>query len=380
MDWQLTEDQRMVVDMVSGFAEKELRPQAAELDRTGRFPLESLRRMAELGLMGMNVPAEYGGSPVGAVALSLALTEVARACASTTVTMSVTNMVADAINKFGTPEQKQRFIPRVVGGEYPIGSFGLSEAGAGSDAGSLKTRAVRQGDAWVLNGGKIFISHAEYASLIIVWARTGDGPGAKGISAFVVERGAPGLVIGKHEDKMGLRGSNTVALAFEDCRIPADNLLGGLNDGFKIAMMALDGGRIGIASQAVGIGRAALDAAVEYAKLREQFGQPIGRLGAIQEMIANMATTLEAARLLTLQAAWRKETGRKFSHAASMAKLFAAEALQKIVKDALQIHGGYGYTKEYVVERLFRDARVTTIYEGTSEIQRLVIARQLLQD
>jgi alkylation response protein AidB-like acyl-CoA dehydrogenase len=215
---------------------------------------------------------------------------------------------------------------------------------------------------------------------MVVWARTGDDLGPRGISAFVVERDTPGLVVGKHEDKMGLRGSNTVSLAFEDCRIPQTNLLGGLNDGFKIAMMALDGGRIGIASQALGIGRAALEAAVEYAKIREQFGQPIGKLGAIQDMIANMATRLEAARALTLRAAWLKETGQRFSKEASMAKLFAAESLQLIVKDALQIHGGYGYTKEYVVERLFRDARVATIYEGTSEVQRIVIARETMRD
>jgi alkylation response protein AidB-like acyl-CoA dehydrogenase len=380
MDWELTDEQRMVVDMARAFAEKELMPQAAELDHTGRYPLESIRKMAELGLMGMNVPAEFGGTPMGAVALSLALTEIARGCASTTVTMSVTNMVAEAINKFGDESQKRRFIPKLTSGDYPIGSFALSEPGSGSDAAALKTRAVLRGDQWVLDGSKIFISHGAYASAMVVWARTGDDLGPRGISAFVVERDTPGLVVGKHEDKMGLRGSNTVSLAFEDCRIPQTNLLGGLNDGFKIAMMALDGGRIGIASQALGIGRAALEAAVEYAKIREQFGQPIGKLGAIQDMIANMATRLEAARALTLRAAWLKETGQRFSKEASMAKLFAAESLQLIVKDALQIHGGYGYTKEYVVERLFRDARVATIYEGTSEVQRIVIARETMRD
>jgi alkylation response protein AidB-like acyl-CoA dehydrogenase len=314
------------------------------------------------------------------VALSLAVTEVARACASTAVTMSVTNMVGEAIAAFGTEEQKQRFIPRVVGGDYPIGSFCLTESNAGSDAAALKTKAVLAGDQWVLDGSKIFISHGAYASVLIVWARTGELPGAKGISAFIVEKDTPGLIIGKSEDKMGLRGSNTVALTFENCRIPKGNLLGELNQGFKIAMMALDGGRVGVSSQALGIGYAALDAVIEYARIREQFGQPIGSFGAIQHFVADMSTILEAARAMILRAAWLKENKKRFSLEASMAKLFITENLQKIVKDAVQIHGGYGYTKEYVVERLFRDARVTTIYEGTSEVQRIVIAREMLSD
>lgn len=378
MDWNLTDDQRMVVDMVRDFAANELRPQAAELDHNGRFPLESLRRMAALGLMGMNVPEAYGGNQFGPVALSLAVTEVARACASTAVTMSVTNMVGEAIAVFGTEEQKRRFIPKVIGGDYPIGSFCLTETSAGSDAAALKTKAVLDGDQWVLDGSKVFISHGAYASVLIVWARTGDLPGAKGISAFIVEKDTPGLIIGKSEDKMGLRGSNTVALTFENCRLPRANLLGELNQGFKIAMMALDGGRIGVASQALGIGYAALDAVIEYARIREQFGQPIGRFGAIQHFVSDMSTILEAARAMILRAAWLKENKKRFSQEASMAKLFITENLQKIVRDAVQVHGGYGYTKEYVVERLFRDARVTTIYEGTSEVQRIVIARELL--
>ncbi len=380
MDWQLTQDQQMVLDMVRDFAAHEVKPLAAHLDHTGEFPLENLRKMAGLGLMGMNVPAEYGGSPVGAVALSLAVSEIARACASTAVTMSVTNMVAEAINKFGTEEQKQRFIPHVTGGEYPIGSFCLTEPQAGSDAGSLATRAVRDGDQWVLNGSKTFISHGAYASVLVVWARTSNAPKTKGISCFVIERGTPGLIIGKHEDKMGLRGSNTVSLTFDNCRLPAGNLLGVENEGFKIAMMALDGGRIGISSQALGIHQAAIDCSVEYAKIRAQFGKPIAALQAIQWMIADMATELDAARALTLRAAWLKENGLPFSQEASMAKLFSTEAVNRAVKNAVQIHGGYGYTKEYTVERLFRDAKVTTLYEGTSEIQRLVIARRLLEE
>jgi len=380
MDWQLSDDQRMVVDMVRDFAANEVRPLAAHLDEAGQFPLDNLRKMAGLGLMGMNVPAEYGGSPVGAVALSLAISEMARACASTAITMSVTNMVAEAINAFGTEEQKRTFIPKIVGGDYPMGSFCLTEPNAGSDAASLAVRAVRDGDHWVLNGTKAFVSHGAYSSVLVVWARTSDAPKAAGVSAFIVERETPGLTVGKAEDKMGLRGSNTVALNFEDCRVPADQLLGEEGKGFRIAMMALDGGRIGVSRQAVGIGQAALDASVEYAKIREQFGKPIGRLEAIQWFIADMATELEAARNLTLRAAWLKENGKKFSREASTAKLFATERLNVWTKNAVQIHGGYGYTKEYVVERLIRDAKVLTIYEGTSEIQRLVISRALLEE
>jgi len=380
MDWNLTEDQKMVVDMVRDFATNELQPIAAHLDEAGEFPLDNLRKMAELGLMGMNVPSEYGGSPMGAVALSLAVQEVARACASTAVTMSVTNMVGEAINAFGTEEQKKAFIPKVVSGEYPIGAFCLSEPGSGSDAAALKTKAVLDGDEWVLDGSKIFISHGAYSSVLIVWARSNDRPKAAGVSAFIVEKDTPGLIVGKHEDKMGLRGSNTVALTFENCRIPKENLLGEEGQGFKIAMMALDGGRIGVASQAVGIHQAALDASVEYAKIREQFGKPLGKFEAIQWFISDMATELEAARSLVLRAAWLKENKMKFSQEASMGKVFATEAVNRAVKNAVQIHGGYGYTKEYLVERLFRDAKVTTIYEGTSEIQRLVIARNLIAD
>ncbi|MDP8223607.1 MAG: acyl-CoA dehydrogenase family protein [Candidatus Lernaella stagnicola] len=380
MHFEINDDQRMLVDMVRDFADNELKAQAAEIDQTERFPLESIRKMSELGLMGINVPEEYGGSPMGAVALSLAITEVAKACASTAVTMSVTNMVAEAINAFGTEEQKRTFIPKVVSGEFPMGSFSLSEPGAGSDAAALRTKAVLDGDHWVLNGSKIFISHGAFCSVMVVWARTSDDPGPKGISAFLVEKDTPGLIVGKEEHKLGLRGSNTVALAFEDCRIPKDNLLGELGGGFKIAMMALDGGRIGISSQCIGIGAAAIAEAASYAKVREQFGKPLAKMQAIQWKLADMATNLEAARLLTLQAAWRKQSGLKFSREASMAKLFAAENLQDIVREAVQIHGGYGYTKEYLVERLMRDARVVTIYEGTSEVQRIVIARDLLAD
>ncbi len=380
MDWNLTDDQRMVRDMVRSFAEKKIRPIAAELDKTGRFPIENLREMAELGLTGMTVPAEYGGSPMGHLALSLTITEVARACAATAVTIAVTNMVGEAVFRHGTEAQKRRFIPLVTTGSQPIGSFCLTEPDAGSDAASLKTRAVRDGDFWVLNGEKMFISHGDAASVYIVWARTGDEPGAHGVSCILVEGGTPGVVVSRILPKMGQIGNHTVALKFEDCRVPAANLLGQLHRGFHIAMAGLDGGRINVASQALGVGLAALEASVEYAKIREQFGQPIGRFGAVQEQIANMATELEAARALTLRAAWMRENKIRCCREASMAKLYTTEALQRVVRAAVQIHGGYGYTKEYVVERLFRDARVTALYEGTSEIQRLVIARELLAE
>lgn len=380
MDWQLSDDHRMLVDMVRDFAVKELAPLAAELDRTGRFPLENFVKMGELGLMGMNAPEAYGGSPMGSMALSLAITEVARACASTAVTMAVTNMVAEQIDLWGTDEQKAKLIPRVVGGQRPIGAFCLTEPEAGSDAGAVRTTAVRDGDGWVINGDKIFISHGEFASVYIVWARTGELPGAAGLSAFVVEREAPGILITDKIRKMGQHGSNTVSMKFDDCRIPADGLLGELNGGFKIAMTGLDGGRVNVASQALGIGWAALDASIEYAKIREQFGKPLAAMQAIQWKIADMGTTLEAARALIMQAAWLKENGRRYTREASMAKYFATDRLQDIVREAVQIHGGYGYTKEYVVERLMRDARITTIYEGTNEIQRIVIARELLRD
>ncbi|MDP8223609.1 MAG: acyl-CoA dehydrogenase family protein [Candidatus Lernaella stagnicola] len=380
MDWQLSDDHRMVVDMVKDFAANELAPQAAELDQTGRFPMESFVHMAELGLMGMNAPEEYGGSPMGTVALSLAITEVAKACASTAVTMAVTNMVAEQIDLWGTEAQKKAFIPQVVGGGQPIGAFCLTEPDAGSDAGAVATTAVLDGNQWVLNGTKTFISHGEYASVYIVWARTGDLPRASGLTAFLIEGGTPGIKVTRQIKKMGQHGSNTVEMAFEDCRIPKDNVLGEVNGGFRIAMTGLDGGRINVASQALGIGLAALEASVEYAKVREQFGKPLAKMQAIQWKIADMATLLEAGRQLILQAAWLKEQGKRHTRQAAMAKYFVTDRLQQIVREAVQIHGGYGYTKEYVVERLMRDARITTIYEGTNEIQRIVIARELLAD
>ena len=377
MELDLTETQALVVRTARDFVERAVRPVAAELDREGRFPLEILKGLAELGLMGVNVPAALGGAEAGAIAYSLAMMEVARGCASTAVTMAVTNMVAEVIARFGTEAQQARQIPRITSGEYAAGAFALSEPEAGSDPGGMRTTAERAAGGWVLRGQKQWITSGAYAGVFVVWARTG-GPGTKGISAFLVEGGTPGLTAGKAEDKMGLRASNTVPLTFDDCEIPEGALLGRENEGFKIAMMALDGGRIGIASQAIGIATAALEEATEYAKQRKQFKRPIADFQAIQWMLADSKTELDAARLLALRAASLKEAGRPFSTEAAMAKLFASEAANHVCDRAVQIHGGYGYVRDFAAERHYRDVRVTRIYEGTSEIQRTVIARACL--
>ncbi|RMG19674.1 MAG: acyl-CoA dehydrogenase [Deltaproteobacteria bacterium] len=377
MELAPTETQRLVQETARRLATEVFAPRAAALDRSHRFPHENVKALAEVGLLGVNVSAAYGGSEAGAVAYALAMMEVARACASTAVTMAVTNMVGEIIERFGTEAQKRRHIPKLTSGAYAAGAFALSEPHCGSDAAALRTRARKEGDRWVLDGEKMWITSGDVAGVIVVWARTG-GEGARGISCFLVEGDTPGLSAGKPEEKMGQRGSSTVPLSFEGCEIPEDALLGEVGQGFKIAMTALDGGRIGIASLATGIGRAALDAAVRYAGERVAFGRPIAKFQAIQWKIADMATKLDAAELLALKAAYLKENGRPFTEAASMAKLFASEAANEACLDAIQIHGGYGYVDEFPVERYFRDARVTTLYEGTSEIQRLVIARHVL--
>jgi alkylation response protein AidB-like acyl-CoA dehydrogenase len=377
MDLALTDTQQLIVKTARDYAERVIRPVAAELDREGRFPAEILRGLAELGLMGVNVPAELGGAEAGVVSYSLAMTEVARACASTAVTMAVSNMVAEVIARFGTEAQRSRYVPRITSGEYAAGAFALSEPEAGSDPGAMRTTAERVPGGWVLRGQKQWISSGAYAGVMVVWARTG-GPGTRGISTFLVEGGTPGCKPGKHEEKLGLRASNTVPLTFDDCLIPEDALLGAPDQGFRVAMMALDGGRIGIASQALGIATAAFEESVTYARERRQFGRPIGDFQAIQGMLADGRTELDAARLLTLRAASLKEAGRPFTREASMAKLYASEAANRICQRAVQIHGGYGYVRDFAAERHLRDVRVTTIYEGTSEIQRTVIARSVL--
>ncbi|MBZ4417403.1 acyl-CoA dehydrogenase family protein [Myxococcus sp. RHSTA-1-4] len=375
MNLELTETQTLIRDTARKFARERVAPLARTLDREERFPTELYKEMGELGLLGVNIPAKYGGSEAGVVAYSLAMMEMAAADASTSVTMAVTNMCAELINAFGTEAQREKYVTRLASGEAVAGSFALSEPHAGSDPGAMNTTAVRRGDTYVLNGSKQWITSGAYAGVMVVWARTAP-TGNKGLSCFIVEGGTKGLIIGKHEDKMGLRSSNTVPLTFEDCEIPAENLLGQEGQGFRLAMTALDGGRIGIASQACGVGRAALEAAVAYSKDRKAFGQAIGEFQAPRFMMADMKTQLDAAELLTLRAAYMKEQGQPFSREASMAKLFASEMSNKVADKAVQLHGGYGYIDEFPVERYFRDARVQTIYEGTSEVQRMVIARE----
>jgi len=382
MDFELAEEHKIIQDMAAKFAKRELEPVAAELDQTKNRDIlkTNLRKLAELGFMGLNIDPEYGGTGAGPVAFSLVMTELGRACASTTVTTSVTNMVAECIQVVGNEEQKQKYIPPLCSGEFAAGSFGLTETCAGSDPAGMRTSAVLDGDHYVLNGHKIFISSAEYAGVFVVWAVTDkDAPKGKGISLFLVEPGFPGFIVGKDEKKLGQHGSSTNELIFEDCRVPKENLMGRVNDGFRVAVAELAGGRIGIGSMALGIGLAAMDFATNYAKERVQFGEPIAKLQAIQWMIADNYTRLEGARMLLMRAAYRKEQQQPYAKEASMAKVYATEAANKACFDAIQILGGYGYTQDFPVERYFRDVRVTSIYEGTSEIQRLIIARELLK-
>jgi alkylation response protein AidB-like acyl-CoA dehydrogenase len=379
IDLELSDEQRLVRDTARDFATRELAPKAAARDRSGAFPVEELRALAKLGLLGVNLPEALGGAQAGVVAYSLAMTEVAGADASVSVAMAVTNMVGEVIVKFGSDEQQRAWVPKLTSGEALVGAFGLSEPQAGSDPGAMSTTATRTASGWRLDGAKQWITSGDRAGVFVVWAKTDPSAGAKGISAFVVAGGTPGLSAGKHEDKMGLRGSSTVPLVFDGCELPEEALLGKVGGGLSVALAALDGGRIGIASQALGIGKAALAAALAYVKERAQFGRPIAEFQAVQFRLADVATELEAARLLTMRAAWLKEHGRPFSREASMAKLYASEAAWRACDAAIQLHGGYGYTRDFPVERYARDCRVTRIYEGTSEVQRIVIARSLIQ-
>jgi alkylation response protein AidB-like acyl-CoA dehydrogenase len=380
MYFGLSEDEKMIQAMVADFAKNEIAPHAAANDRDERFPLDIIQKLAELGLMGMYVPEAYGGAFVGPIALSLTMMEVASQCASTAVTMAVTNMVAEAVYKFGSDDLKSRYLPQIVGGARPIGAFALTEPQAGSDATSLRTTAVRDGADYILNGNKMFVTNGGFASCVLVMAVTDKTARSRGITAFLVPAGTPGLSVCKEEKKLGVLASNTVELALEDVRVPASHVVGALGQGFQIAMTALDGGRISVASQAIGLSQAAIRETVSFVKARQQFGQALAEMQAIQFALADMATRTDAAKMLALRAAWLKKQGRPFSKEASMAKLFAGETAGFVTHKAVQLHGGYGYTKEYPVERYFRDAKVTTIYEGTSEIQRLVIARELLRD
>lgn len=386
MHFEPSEEQRLIEQAARQFAAEVLRPKAAERDQKSLFPEAELRKLGELGLLGVNVPEQYGDSQAGVVAYSLALSQVAQADASVSVAMAVTNMVAEVICAFGTEEQKQKYVPRLCSGEAIAGAFALSEPQAGSDAASLKTVAEKVDGGYRLTGSKQWITSGDRAGVIVVWARTdGGAPADKrnqaaGLSAFLVEGGTPGLTAGRPEHKLGLKGSTTVPLTLDGCFVPDSARLSKEGDGFRIAMVALDGGRIGIASQAVGVGRAALEAALDYSKERKQFDKSLCDFQAIANMLADGGMQLEAAQLLALRAAFLKESGLPYSQKAAMAKLYASEAAGRICDMALQVHGGYGYTQEFPVERYLRDVRVSRIYEGTSEIQRVVIARSVLKE
>ena len=378
MDFELTQEQRMMRKMVRDFAEKEIVPIVQEMDASGQFPWEVLRKMGSLGLLGLPIPEEYGGAGADTVTYAIAVEEISRACGSVGITLAAhTSLGLSPIYRFGTEQQKHKYLPHLASGEG-LAAFGLTEPEAGSDAGAIKMTAVLDGDQWVINGQKIFITSGSIADVVIIAALTDKTAGTRGISNLLVEKGTPGFRPGRDEEKMGLKGSVTSQLFFEDCHVPKENLLGQPGEGYKQFLIALDGGRIGIGAMAVGLAQGALDAAVKYSKERVQFGQPIARFQAIQWMIADMATEIEAARWMIYRAAWLKDKGVRFSKEAAMAKLYASEAAERACFKAIQIHGGYGYMKEYNVERIYRDNRLTTIGEGTSEIQRLVIARQVL--
>lgn len=383
----LTEEQRLIGDMARKFAIAELEPVAAQLDRNEdsaknrQLFLANLQKLAELGFMGLNVNAYYGGTDAGVVSFSLAVTEIARACASTAVTMSVTNMVGEVIQSVANEEQKQQYLPKLLSGDYAAGSFCLSEQGAGSDPAAMKTKAVKEGDSWVVSGTKAWITSAEYAGIFVVWAVTdSDAASSKGISCFLVEADTPGITVGKAEQKMGQHASSTNMVSFDNCRIPSSALMGELNDGFRIAVAELAGGRIGIGSLALGIGFAAMDYARQYTTEREQFGRSLASFQGLQWMMADAYTQLEASRLLLMNAAYLKDSGKPFNKAAAMAKLHATETGNKVCYTAQQLLGGMGYIQDCPLERFARDVRVTSVYEGTSEIQRIIIARELLND
>ena len=382
MHFSLTDEEEMIRDTARRIAAERLAPLAERLDRgEGREEhLSNLKLLAENGFMALNVRSEYGGTEAGSVAFALAVEEIGYACAATGVATSVTNMVGEVIQAVGSDEQKRQYLPRLADGTYPAGAFCLTESGAGSDPAGMTTRARRDGNGWVIEGQKLYISSAEFAGLFVVWAVTDpQAAKGKGISVFLVEREAPGLVIGKAEKKMGQAGSPTNLVTFDGCRVPANALMGRDNDGFRVAVGELAGGRIGVAALSLGIARAAMDAAKGYVRERKQFDQPIADFQGIQWMIADREVDLEAARLLILQAAHLKDRRMPFSKHASMAKLFASEAAHRATDTAIQLHGGAGYIKDFPVERYARDARITRIYEGTSEIQRLIIARETLR-
>jgi alkylation response protein AidB-like acyl-CoA dehydrogenase len=378
--FNLSEDHRMVREMVAKLATEEIAPRAAEADRTREFPWENIKKMAELGLMGVTVPEEYGGAGMDSLALVLVIEEVSRACASTGVITAVQNSLGCyPLLAYGTEEQKRKYLPSIASGKK-IAAYALTEAGSGSDAAAMRTTCRLDGDHWVLNGSKNWITNSTAAEVYMVYATKDESLKHKGICCFIVEKGTPGFSIGKHEETMGVRASGTCPLTFDNVRVPKANLLGEEGKGFNIAMATLDSGRVGIGAQAVGIAQAALDHAIRYSKERQQFGKAISEFQLVQEMLVSMATEIEAARLLVWQAAMKRDSGEKYTKEASMAKWFASEVAVKAALNSIQVHGGYGYSKEYPVERLLRDSKITQLYEGTSEVQKLVIARQLLAD
>lgn len=380
MKLELNEQQKMIQKMVREFAEKEIAPIAAELDKKEEYPTKILEKMAKLGILGAIIPTEYGGAGLDPISYATIIEEISQKCASTGVITSVHNsLVSWPIIHFGSEEQKKKYLPLLANGKK-IGAFAGTEPNAGSDLGAMQTTAKLKGDKYIINGDKCFITSGSEAGIIIVFAVTDKSAGSKGISAFIVENNMKGFKVGSIYDTMGINANHVAELVFEDMEVPKGNLLGKEGEGYKIALMALDGGRIGIAAQAVGIAQSALDESIEYSKQRQQFGRPISKFQAIQWMIADMSTCIEAARYLVYNAAYTKDKGGRFSKEAAMAKLFASEIAMETAIKAVQIHGGYGYTKEYKVERLFRDAKITEIYEGTSEVQRLVISSSLLRD
>ncbi|MCJ2513153.1 MAG: acyl-CoA dehydrogenase [Candidatus Thermoplasmatota archaeon] len=379
MKLEFTDQQKMILKMVREFADKEVAPIASELDEKGEYPTKTLGKMAKLGLLGIIIPREYGGAGLDTISYSIVVEEISRKCASTGVITSVHNsLTAWPIMKYGNEDQKKKYLPILAKGEK-IGAFAATEPNAGSDLGAIRTTAELKGDNYIINGDKTFITSGPEAGIIIVFAVTDKSLGSKGISAFIVESDMKGYKVGSIFEKLGINASKTSELIFENMEVPKENLLGREGEGFKIALSTLDGGRIGIASQAVGIAQAALDESIEYSKQRQQFGRPIAKFQAIQWMIADMATKIEASRYLVYNAAYKKDIGEKISKEAAMAKLFASDTAMNSVIKAVQIHGGYGYTKEYTVERLFRDAKITEIYEGTSEVLKMVIAGSLLK-
>ena len=379
MKFALSQEQELLRQSVREFAEAEVKPLARELDRTSRFPRETLRKAAELGLVGVAVPEEEGGAGADHVSYSILIEEISRACASTGVILSVQNsLFCDPLHRFGTAEQKKRFLVPYARGEK-IGCYALTEPQAGSNAAALRTTAVRRGDRYIVNGTKAWITCGGVADAALVYVNTEPEKKEKGITALLIERGTPGFRVGKEEEKLGIHATACTELSFADCEVPAENRLGAEGEGYKIALSTLDGGRIGIASQATGIAQGAFEQALSYAGERQAFGRPISNFQAIRFMLADMATEIDAARLLARQAAWKQDSGARFSLEASVAKLFASEMATRVTHKAIQIHGGNGYSREYPVERMYRDARITEIYEGTSEIQRLVIAAWVLR-